>query len=450
MIPNGEPLEQGLRYKVASLLAFLAVAFVAIAPQRAFVPKTHPLTYMYWSLFGLSFAVIVALLLIGPQIKLVEWKTFFKRSWPLLASSVAFFAFVVFGYFHQNIPAAHRTFPDRWWMEYALLCLLLAGSFLLGFLVRWSIKKQAVFMGVVFGITTILVIGEYLYGSGISNPIGQIVTYLNHYTDRIWQWSPMTESLRVTALYNAPTLLAMLTLAGMAWAVSARMSRLVRTVIFLDCLGIMVLTASRAEFLAVVVLLTAAIIIKVRKQGIAVWLKRALPVLIIVVGLLIGLAVVFSQYSHGKFSAGLFTRVSQSQSLEEGVLKDQPSKSRFKKFDELSSGRLTLWIESAGIISQFPFGTRLPSGAFLERSHSHNDFIEKYVQAGPIGVLAVLLFYWWMATRRDKEQTQSFGLLLALTFGTISLLDCVFAQSVVMVVPLFLLGLNADFSSEHV
>lgn len=433
------------REKIASVIAFIAMICVAVAPQRSFLMRDARFFDFHWSQILASGAVLACTVLLWPEIKYRhDMKKLLRISWPLLAYTLIEIIFLIFGFLHKDAPGIEKSFPLSWWFNYGTMLVLLPGAYILGYLVRWDAYKQAKFLAAVFAILSLIVLGEYFYGSGIPNPIGALVHFLNVNTDRIWQWSPSSESLRVTALYAAPTLLAMATLSGMVWSLSANFNRVFRVILFLDSALIMLLTASRTEFLAAAVLLVCSALIKIQNRGFKVWIKRSLPVL---VGVLLILFVGAGIYSHNlskKYSAGLFTRIA---TYEKGEAKDdidnQSQKVFLAKLDQLSSGRVFLWAEAFKVIEQHPFGTGMPSGCYLTRAHAHNDFLAKYIQQGILGIIMIVVVLAWMSSQQDSEYSGDLGLYFAIAIFAVGLMDCAFAQSPVLLLPLFLLGLNA-------
>lgn len=433
------------REKIASVIAFITMMCVAVAPQRSFLMRGARFFDFHWSQILANFAVVACVVLLWPEIKYRhDIKKLLRIGWPLLVYTLTEIIFLIFGFLHKGAPGIEKSFPLSWWFNYGTMLFFLLGAYILGYLVRWDAHKQAKFLATVFATLTLIVLGEYLYGSGLHNSIGALVHFLNANTDRIWQWSPSSESLRVTALYAAPTLLAMATLSGMVWSLSANYSRVFRVILFLDSAFIMLLTASRAEFLAAAVLLVCSALIKIQNRGFKVWIKRSMPVLMAVLLIFLVGAGVYSHNLSKKYSAGLFTRIA---TYEKGEAKDESinenQKTFLTKLDQLSSGRVFLWAEAFKVIEQHPYGTGMPSGCYLTRAHAHNDFLAKYIQQGILGIIMIVVILAWMSSQQDSEYSADLGLYFAITIFAVGLMDCAFAQSPVLLLPLFLLGLNA-------
>lgn len=430
--------------KIASGITFVVMLLFVIAPERSFVPSTSALYGFNWSQIFVLISIVVTFVVLFPKLKYDHsFLGYFKVAWPIIIYAIIEISFLIFGFLHRDQPGLTKTFFENWWFGYGIMLMLLPGAYFLGYIVRWDAKKQAQFLLTVFLLLTVIVFGEYLYGNGAHNPVGNFVHFLNLSTDRIWQWSPGAESLRVTALYTAPTLLAMVTLSGMVWALSANYNRPLRVFLFLDCTLILFLTASRTEFLAALILVFCSALVKIQNDGLKNWLKKSVPVLLIVALILfVGAGVYLHQFSKN-YSAGLLTRLSASES---NVAKSKDSQSQeavLAKLDQLSSGRVSLWGEAFRVIEKHPFGTGMPSGCYLSRAHAHNDFLSKYITQGILGIIMIIFVLTWMTGQPDGKFSTDMGLYFAITLFAIGLMDCAFAQSPVLVLPLFLLGLNA-------
>ena len=431
------------REKIASFITLISMLLLAIVPQRSFLPQGALLFNVHLSQIVALAGVLMCFFLLLPELKYYHaFKKYIRIAWPLLAYTAVELGFLAYGYLHRFDPGVLKSFPQSWWFNYTAMLLLLPGVFFLGYAINWDMKKQARYLLVALGVTTVIVLGEYLTGNGVANPIGSLVHFLNVNTDRIWQWSPAFESLRVTGLHTAPTLLAMFTISGMVWALSVDYSRAVRIIIFVDSALIMLMTASRTEFIAALVLILCATVVKIQNHGLKNWMKRSLPVLLFVVVLLVAGAGLYMYKFPSGFSAGLITRMDSLDKQATSSSDAQNRKVLIEKLDSFSSGRVSLWVEATGVIEEHPLGSGVPAGFYLNRAHAHNDFITKYITQGILGIVMLIMMFAWMSGLPDGSHSSEMGLYFAVAFFVVGLMDCVFAQSSVLLVPLFLMGLN--------
>ena len=433
------------REKTVSFITFTVMLLVVVAPERGFVSTTSPLYGLHWSQIAALLAVPLCFIIIFPELKhRHSLKKYFLYAWPLMVYALIEICFLIYGYGHRFDSGLIKSYPENWWLSYGIMVMLLPGAYFLGFAVRWDSKKQAQFLITAFSLLTIIVLGEYLYGNGVPNLIGNMVHLVNVTTDKIWQWSPGAESLRVTGLYTAPTLLAMITLSGMVWSLSAIGNRFIRVFLFCECALVLVLTASRTEFLAALFLIVCAALVKIQNRGFKNWFLRSLPVVAFILTLIffVGAGVYFHKFS-GNYSAGIITRMNSLDSEEASQEQPRNSEAAFTRLDQLSSGRVTLWGEALSVIEKHPFGTGMPSGCYLTGAHAHNDLLSKYISEGILGIIMIIVMLAWMTGQPDGKLSNDMGLFLAIALFGIGLFDCTFAQSAVLVVPMFLLGLNA-------
>ena len=432
------------REKIASVITFIVMLLIAIVPQRSFLPKGAFFFDFYWSQVLVLMALAVCLFLLLPEMKLrFSLKKYLRLTWPMLLYSVIELCVLFYGFLHRGDARVLKAFPLSWWFNYGVLLLLLPSVFLLGFIIEWNAQKQASFLVIAFIITTFIVVGEYLYGSGITNPIGMFVHFLNSNTDRIWQWNSNYETLRVTALQSFPAMLAALSLSGMVWVFSIKANHAVKAFLFIDASIILLLTGARTEFIAAAFIILSASIIKINNRGFANWAKKSLPIVFVVVLVFAVFGAVYVEKFQNNFSAGIITRIdsySQGISDESAISNDEVT---MDKLDSLSSGRVPMWVKAAKLIIKNPLGTGMPSGCFLKHSHAHNDFLSKYITEGPLGIILIILMFGWMTNFPSSKYQEEMGLLFAVMTFLVSLTDSAFLQVPVLVIPFFLLGLNS-------
>lgn len=430
------------RKKRASLVAFVVMVLIALIPERSFLPKgVH--FYDYHFMQGIAIiATAYCFIILIPTFHKAEFFDFFKVSWPLLIYVAVELGFLAYGYIFQDAPGLEKSFPRRFWVNYGATLLLMVCSFMLGYFNDWNTKQQGKFLAVVMGITALIVMGEYLTGSGIHNPIGDMVFQLNHQTDAIWKWKPEFETLRVTGLQRFPALLAFISVSVMAWALAAKENLVLRTLLFLVATVILFLTGARTEFIAALMLVFIAVLVKIQEHGFGGWLKKSLPILGVILIILGVVGVVYNHEHQTRFSAGIFTRVNvQSEQAEK---QQQQGVSNLQKLDSITSGRATMWVEAIELIFKHPLGTGLPSGLFLKHSHAHDDFMSKYITEGPVGILGIIMMLAWMTnlSERDRTRSENIGLFFAVSIFVSCLTDGMFVQFPVLALPLFLMGLN--------
>lgn len=444
MLCKGVVLSLVTRKKTASITAFVALAFLCIAPQRSFLPQGAEFYNINWSQIVVLLASLLCFGLLMPEIRRQRsLRTFLKFAWPLLLYTLVEGAFWIYGYGHRLDPTIHHSYAQSWWFNYANTIILLPLVFFLGYLINWDEKMQMAFVATVFSALTIIVVGEYLYANGISNPIGDVAHYLNTNTDAIWQWSPSFESLRVTGLYRTPTVLATFTLLGMGWALAVRTSTVARTIIFLDSFFILFLTASRIEMIAAVILVLCALITKIQKRGMREWIKRSFVA--VVIGVLIcgaGAYIYSEQFAHND-TAGILSRMEASDEQTQSLSEAPTSEDFVTRLDQLSSGRISLWSKAFKVLQKHPYGTGMPSGTYL-KAHVHNDFLAKYFTEGILGIVLLVMMYAWISGLSDGAYAHDLGLYFAVIFFVVGLVNCLFAHVPILLPFFFFLGLNVS------
>lgn len=442
-------MSSSTRNKIAFILSFVIMMILFIIPQRGFIPKGEHFYGVYVTQVVAFLGILIVLALLAPELlKRKDFKQFLRTSWPLLLYTAIEIGFLIFGYFNQHPTDGVKTFRRRWWFNYFFLLLLIPGTWTLGYAVKWSAKKQSIFMTVVFSLTSIIVFGEYLYGNGINNPVGQVLHYLNT-RDIVWQWNPAFESLRVSGFHTFPAVLATMAAIGVVWVFSLKVNRYLKVALFIDAIIIIVLSGSRTELLTVILLCFVAMGLKIKKLGFLSWLKKNLPLFIAVLVIGLALGTVFVVKYQKAFSAGVFNRLEQNNKGVDELLSSQKKSKTIQILDTLSSGRVVMWIEAVNLIKKHPLGTGRPSGLFLQHSHAHDDFLSKYITEGPLGIFLIFLMLWWMWHLKPRKTQEHMGLYFAVMCFGILLTNCVFLQTPVLSVPLFLMGANSDFSERE-
>lgn len=432
------------REKIASVLAFVALAFLCLAPQRSFFPRGVLFYNINWSQAVVFVAALVCFFLLLPEIRIQHSVSkFFRFAWPLLLYTAVELGFLVYGYSHRFNPAFLHSYSQTWWLNYTGTIILLPLIFFLGYIIRWDEKMQMRFMLTIFTALTVMVIGEYLNANGFTNPIGVFVHYLNTNTDSIWQWSPSFESLRVTGLYRTPTVLATFTLLGMAWSFAIRGPVMLRTLVFLESFFILFLTASRIEMIAALVLLVCAFIVKIQKHGAHEWIRRSFLVIALVVLVSAAAAGIYAEKFAHNDSAGILSRLDSSDEQAESLRKASTNEEFLARLDQLSSGRISLWESGIKVLEKHPYGTGVPSGLYL-KTHVHNDFFAKYFTEGLLGVALLIMMYVWITGLSDGEYSNDLGLYCATAFFVVGLVNCLFAHVPILLPFFFFLGLNTS------